>query len=252
MVIDSDGYIIGVIVAGLVGEDLNFAIPSASIRSVIDSLMHGEAVRRPWIGLSLREPDLGREGGVQVRDVFPSSPLVKGEIGRDTVIESINGTGVDSVETAQRLLSLLRPGNIVRLGVSDGNGFPSELLVIAASRPDFALYNGHRENDRIATLHPFFGFSIDDANPQPVRVMHDGGTTELTMYRVTAVEPESFVASRGVAVGDRIGFLEDEFFGMTREIVIFHLPAGQTIGDLHDIDDYIYIMRQGRYDRDIL
>ena len=251
MVIDSDGYIVGVIVAGLLYEDLNFAIPSADIRSVIDVLMHGDSVRRPWLGLSLQEEATDGGTAVQIRDVFPSSPLSDMGVNRGALIRSVNGTPVTTVEAAQDVISDLWPGNIVSL-VVESDGTERELLVVTGSRPDFALYNGHGEFDRIATLYPLFGFAIDVTLPQSVQITHEGGSTEIVLYPVTAVESGGFLQSRGVQVGDLIGFVADEYYDMTREIVLFHLPTGHTLGDLHDLDDYVYIMRRGRYDQNIL
>jgi hypothetical protein len=127
-----------------------------------------------------------------------------------------------------------------------------EIYTVAAGRPDFALYNGHGEFDRIATLYPLFGFAIDVTLPQSVQIAHEGGNTEIILYPVTAVENDSFLESRGVQVGDLLGFIADEYYNMTREIVVFHLPTGHTLSDLHDLDDYVYIMRRGRYGQNIL
>lgn len=252
MLIGQDGLIQGLLVAGLIGEDLNFAVPAASIRGVVDRLLTGESIRKPWLGVSLVPEVIGEADadGVVIRDVFPSSPLAAhGVDGGDVV--SINHQSVRTVVEAQEVLARSAPGNAVHIAVRQDD-VVRDYWVTALSRPDYAMYNGHGRFDQIKTLYPFFGFSVDPASPESEVTYNDGEGLAVLLYPVTEVDPESFVASRGVQSGDRVGIIRDEFYGMTRVVQILHVPAGKTLETLHRVSDYIYTIERGRYDQNIL
>ncbi|MFW5685056.1 MAG: S1C family serine protease [Spirochaetota bacterium] len=253
MLIGSDGYIQGVLVAGLIGEDLNFAVPSHDVRSVIDRLVAGRSVRRPWLGLSLVDDEWSDEDerGVEIRDVFPSSPLAGYEIRHGDRILEVNHTEVSTVVGVQQLVAALSPGNAVHVKlVTDGK--ERELWIPAVSRPDYAMYNGHGVYDRVTTLYPFFGVEIDETSPETELVTDEGQSYAVLLYPVTRVDEKSFLASRGVRSGDRVGIVSDHFVGMTRVLQLFHPPNGMSIDELHHAGDYFYTMERGRYDQNIL
>jgi serine protease Do len=253
MLVGPDGYIHGVLVAGLVGEDLNFAIPSSDIVAVIDRLLSGRSVRHSWLGLLLRgeQPASDDGPGVIIRDIFPSSPVAQFDIPALSSIVEINHTPIRTVQEAQVLLGSTSPGNLVHLSLV-ANGDERELWVQTRSRPDYAMYNGHGEFDRIQTLYPFFGLEVDAEHPQRESFLDNQVPVTLLLYPVTRVDEMSFLASRGVAVGDHIGFIYDRFYGMTRVLRVFHLPAGKSVEELHSVSDYIFILERDRYDQNIL
>jgi len=85
-----------------------------------------------------------------------------------------------------------------------------------------------------------------------LQVARGVGADAVLLYAVTRVDEQSFLASRGVRSGDRVGIVSDYFVGMTRVLQLFHLPTGMRIEDLHDVDDYFYTIERGRYDQNIL
>ncbi|MFP4376679.1 MAG: S1C family serine protease [Spirochaetales bacterium] len=252
MLIGQDGLIQGLLVAGLIGEDLNFAVPSPAIRGVIDRLLSGTSIRKPWLGMSLLPERLGESEsvGVAIRDIFPSSPLAAYDLDGGKVIE-INHQPVNTVVEAQAVLARTAPGNAVHIAVQEGTA-ERDYWVTALARPDFAMYNGHGTFDRIKTLYPFFGFSVDANLPEAEITYTEREGVAVLLYPVTEVDPESFISSRGVDRGDRIGIITDEFFGMTRVVRVLHIPRGKTLDSLHRISDYIYTIERGRYDQNIL
>lgn len=252
MLIGPDGFIHGMLVAGLVGEDLNFAVPAADIRAVIDPFLEGAQLRRPWIGISLEPEFIGEPNeGVRVRDRFPSSPVGATDMRAGDLIVEVNHTPVATVAEAQAAIGSVSPGNIVHLQIQRGDE-RNDRWVLAASRPDYALYNGHGEFDRIATLYPFFGFEIDEASLDSIDLVSSEGPYSIYLYGVQRVDERTFVHAMGVRPGDRVGFIFDRFYGMTRVVRLFHLPQSLTIGELHSVDDYIYTIERGRYDQNIM
>ncbi len=253
LLIGSDGLIQGLVVAGLIGEDLNFAVPAASIRTVVDRLLRGESIRKPWLGISLVPEPIGEadESGIEIRDVFPSSPLAQHNIDKGATIMEINHQQVDTVAQAQTILGASYPGNAIHIAVRSGDEH-RDYWVMALSRPDYAVYNGHGRFDRIDTLYPFFGFSVDVTGVDSVVTSNEAGNITVLLYPVSEVDQASFVASRGIQKGDRIGIIADEFIGMTRVLRILHIPRGMSLETLHQVSDYIYTIERGRYDQNIL
>ena len=252
MLIGPDGLIHGMLVAGLVGEDLNFAVPSTDILSVVDPLLEGVKLRRPWLGVLLMPDSAGDEQpGVRVRDRFPSSPIAAADVAADDVITQVNHIPVSTVAEAQAAIGTVSPGNILHVQIQREDHV-TDRWVLVASRPDYAMYNGHGEFDRISTLYPFFGFSINEYSLQAIELVSSDGPSSILLYTVDRVDERTFVHAMGVRTGHRVGFIFDEFFGMTRVVRLFHVPQGMSVDQLHSVDDYIYTIERGRYDQNIL
>ena len=103
--VDLQGRIIGINARAVVfGENLGFAIPSNTVKFVIDQIINKGEVERSWIGLSWqeikeyrkykRQPDLK---GVLIASVEKNSPAQKAGLQPGDIVTAINGQAVSAL-----------------------------------------------------------------------------------------------------------------------------------------------------------
>jgi S1-C subfamily serine protease len=250
MLIGRDNLIYGLLVAGVVYEDINFAIPSQLILGEIDRLMAGKNARRPWIGAMLKENKEKRE--VRIQYIFPSSPLQGMDIHMEDILVSINGIRVDSIEKAQDILFRYETGNIVNLFFLKPDKTPVQYYAVLSRRPDYALYNGTRMSDRIGSFFPYFGIALDKKTQVKKILKLQDVKIDIPFYTVIKVEKETFFDNMGVNPGDSIGIIFDVYENLTRYIQVMHLPGNTNPAQMKNIADYIYLVKRGKYSGNIL
>jgi S1-C subfamily serine protease len=251
LVIGRDRLVYGMIVAGLLYQDINFVVPSNLILEVIDSLLAGRNVRRPWLGFILGTEN-GSPDSVEIIHVFPSSPVDRMLVGPGNMIVEINGRKVGSVEEAQQRIYGLEAGNIVRLGVKNIIGEKKIFHFVLGRRPDYAILNAITTYDRISSLYPQFGFEVE---AKPVRSETQtirGEKYTIDFHRVVRVIPDSFLDCRGVRTGDLLGFLADYYENRTRYIELLHVSPDHPFKELRDVFENIYYLKKDKYDENIL
>ena len=253
LVLGNEGQILGIVVAGIRSEDINFAIPAQTVRRSIDFLRAGRNVRNPWLGLMLDAKPETDAAGVEIRDIFPGSPLKEYGVEIGDRILAVGGQAVSTIAEAQAALLRQQAGNLTRVKLASAGGKERELFVFLPARPDFAAANGHRGFNRLETLYPEFDFSVDEEDSISIRSGSGDSVSELTFYLVSRVRPGSWMESVGVRAGDRVGIFEDRIRFGRRFLSLLHLPQGfEHPNDLHDPDDYILILERGLYNENIL
>lgn len=142
---DMDGRVIGINTAifspsgGSVG--LGFAIPSSLAEGVVAQLKVNGKVERGLLGVQIQPvtEDLAKsmsmdsEKGALVAQVSPDSAAMAAGIQSGDVIKSVDGKNVDTVKDLTRMISAMKPGTSVKLGVwRDGK----DMSVVAKIRGD--------------------------------------------------------------------------------------------------------------------
>ncbi len=126
---DMDGHVIGINTAifspsgGSVG--LGFAIPSSLAEPVVAQLRTNGRVERGLLGVQIQpvteelaqSMSLGSEKGALVAQVQPDSPALAAGIKSGDVIKSVDDKNVDSIRDLTRMISGIKPGTSVKLGV---------------------------------------------------------------------------------------------------------------------------------------
>lgn len=250
LLIGQDNLIYGLLVAGVVYEDINFVIPSNIILSEVDRLLAGKNAMRPWLGTILKEDKEKRE--VRIQYIFPSSPLRELDVHMEDILVSINGIRVDSVERGQEIVASCETGNIVNLFFLKPDKIPVQYYAVLARRPDYALYNGTRMGDRIGSLFPYFGIALDNKKKVKKSLNLKEERVEVPFYNVLKVEDETYFDNMGVKPGDSIGIIFDVYENLTRYIQVVHLPQDTSLADIKNISEYIYTVKRGKYDENIL
>jgi serine protease Do len=126
---DVDGNVIGVNTAifspsgGSVG--IAFAIPSDTVKSVVEQLRDKGSVTRGWIGVQIQTvtPDIADSMGLKettgalVSEPQKDSPAAKAGIQSGDVITSVNDVPVHDPRELARKIGTMAPGSSVKLGV---------------------------------------------------------------------------------------------------------------------------------------
>ena len=120
---------------------IGFAVPSNTVRQVVPRLKRGQAVVRPWLGVSTGTA-IGRQGAV-VRNVSPGGPAAAAGLratravdGRGgDVITAIDGQAVTTPDDVSRLIEGKAPGDRVRVDV-ERDGSSRSVTVTLGRRPN--------------------------------------------------------------------------------------------------------------------
>ncbi len=139
--VNLDGKLIGINSAKISDdqiEGIGLAIPSNTVREVVDELMDKGYVE--WISLGLQEYDFlsevlaeayGVPTGVVVYSVVQGGPADRAGLQRGDIITKIAGENVETMERFQELLDSHEPGTTVELTVIRGRDAENPLTVKA-------------------------------------------------------------------------------------------------------------------------
>jgi len=106
-------------------QGIGFAIPSDTVKSVLDDLMKEGKVKRSWLGVEIQDVnqsianyyELPNLEGVFVRNVVTGGPADKAGIKQGDIIISWNGKNIKNVDELQEMISKHEPGDRVKLTV---------------------------------------------------------------------------------------------------------------------------------------
>ena len=219
---DLNGNVIGVNSAifsptgGNVG--IGFAIPANTARGIVEQLLRSGRVTRGWIGVSIQplDRDIARSLGLEeprgalVASVVPDGPAARAGIQQGDVILSFEGTRIeDSRDLTQRVgataigrtsrVEILRNGQRRTLNLRLAER-PSEQVLAANNTPPEATPPATPGAPGVA--QGSLGLSVRPmTQADRTRYQLEGNQNGLV---VTAVEPTSDAAQKGVQPGDVI------------------------------------------------
>jgi len=138
--IDSSANVIGVNVQiatdGQGGASDNagvgFAVPSNTVKTVVDDLIGGRTVQHPYLGIAVGDADSG--SGAQVGTVRSGSPAAKAGLKAGDVIVSVDGTSIESANELTAVVAQHQSGDTLRLTVKR-NGSTLTLNATLGTRP---------------------------------------------------------------------------------------------------------------------
>jgi putative serine protease PepD len=137
--LDDGGRVIGVnsqiATAGSQGNvGIGFAVPSNSVRQVIPRLTHGEAIQRPYLGVSTGPTSLANSAGAKVATVVSGGPADKAGIQEGDVIVEVAGKPVKEPADVASAIADKKPGDHVDVKVQR-DGFTQGLDATLGKRP---------------------------------------------------------------------------------------------------------------------
>ncbi len=138
--LDAQGRVIGVnaqIQSRSGGSDgVGFAIPSATVRSVVSTIVAGKTVQHAFLGIRIADASTAgnADAGARVTRVSPGSPAERGGLRAGDVIVGIAGTKITSSEDLSRAVDQHKPGETIAVTVRR-SGHSQTLHVELGTRP---------------------------------------------------------------------------------------------------------------------
>jgi len=138
--IDGSGKVIGTNVqiavddqsGGSVNAGVGFAVPSNTVKTVVDSLIAGKAVQHAYLGVSVGDASTGT--GAQVGTVRSGSPAATAGLKQGDVITAIDGAAVADANALTAAVGEHQPGDTIKVTVKRG-GSTVQLSVKLGTRP---------------------------------------------------------------------------------------------------------------------
>ncbi len=228
--ITTDGRLAGINTAivsrsgGNVG--IGFAIPANLARRVVEGVEGGQkngsttTAQLAWVGASgqpvtsdiAASLGLARPGGVLIKEIYPGGPLARAGVKSGEVIQSMDGTAVDDMQSLNYRTATHRAGDSVKLHVASGKT-GRDVTVALALPPE----NPPRELTTIAGRNPLTGARVENISP--------AAATELQMdvmakgVAIVAVNSDGIAARYGFQPGDIVRSINGVAVGRVGELV---------------------------------
>jgi S1-C subfamily serine protease len=161
------------------------------------------SVQLAWVGASgqpvtsalASSLGLAKPGGVLIKDVYPGGPLSKAGVKSGEVVQSVDGTAVDDMQSLNYRTATHRPGDNVKMHVAAGKAGRdvSVSLVLPPETPP-------REAATIGGRNPLTGARVENISP--------AAATELQMdvmakgVAIVSVNSSGIAANYGFQPGD--------------------------------------------------
>ncbi len=188
---------------------IGFAIPANLVRRVVEGVEGGlktgnpASVQLAWVGASgqpvtseiAASLGLSKPGGVLIKEVYPGGPLSKAGVKIGEVVQSVDGAGVDDMQSLNYRTATHRPGESVKMHIAAGKT-GRDVTVALALPPESPA----REIQTIGGRNPLTGAKVENVSPATavelqLDVMAHG-------VAIVSVNPNGYAANYGFQPGD--------------------------------------------------
>ncbi len=224
------GEVIGVNVAilspGLPGNiGIGFAIPAETVQTVVPTLKVEGKIARGWLGIAIEDLNENKrdfykvpEGGVLVTQIRDDGPAKNSDLHAEDVIVALNGEPVNDTWALQKAVGNRKPGEEVTLGVVRA-GKRLDVKLTLGTTP--GVYAGVQEPEKPEKpeMSAVLGLAIAAITPA---LAQEQGLAEKTGVYVTAVDPNSEAAEKGLQENDvilKVNSIEVSTVGDVRQAV---------------------------------
>ncbi len=164
--IDENGNVQAIVFAGMPQfAGLNFAIPVEYLKQDLPMLYAGGERLFPWIGAYGHTARSGnRPYGLEVQYFTPGSAMARAGVERGSVITSMDGKPVKTLEDVQNVLRDYVPETILKCGYINPDGESKECLLYLTVRPKNPGYVVYQGDTIQNSFIPLFGISMNPAS----------------------------------------------------------------------------------------
>jgi serine protease Do len=186
---------------------IGFAIPASTVKNVVDGLKSNGSISRGWLGVQIQDftPELASGLGVKdakgamVAHVMDNSPASRAGFAQGDVVIALNGRNVDDSRGLTRQVAGLQVGEKASFTVLR-DGAKRNLTATIEKRDADKLA---ADDKAPSSAEPSsLGLTLAPINPA-LRQQHDLGDNVSGVF-VSAVDPNSEAASKGIKSGDVI------------------------------------------------
>ncbi len=189
---------------------IGFAIPSSTVREIVDQLKAHGHVSRGWLGVTIQSltPDIAASVGSKtakgaiVSAVVAGGPAAKAGFHQGDIVLAVNGKAVEDNRDLTRRVALLSAGSTATFTVvHDGTqrninvtiGSRKEEEQVASNGPPAPASAGEETGEAM-------GLGLAAVTPESRRVYNLTGNVNGVL--VTRVDPNSDAADKGIEPGD--------------------------------------------------
>ncbi|WP_127090108.1 Do family serine endopeptidase [Aquabacter cavernae] len=180
-----------------------FAIPSETVKQVVNQLRETGKVARGYIGVQIQPVTddlasglgLSEPQGALIAQVQADTPAAKAGLKSGDVVSKVNGETVKDARDLSRRIGMMKPGSTVALTVIR-DGKTSNMDVKLEQLPSEQKQASVQEKDSASTSVPRLGLQL-----APAKSVQGAGEEGVV---VVEVEPNGPAAQRGIRSGDVI------------------------------------------------
>jgi serine protease Do len=197
---------------------IGFAIPSSTIREIVNQLEQHGHVSRGWLGVSIQAmtPELAASMGSKeakgaiVASVVPGGPAAKAGLHQGDVVLAVNGKSVEDNRDLTRRVAMLAAGSTATFSIARDGQQKNVTITIGAKKEDQQLASNegpHGAAGAEATGEAM-GLGLAAVTPEVRRAYSIEGNVSGVV--VTKVDPNSDAADKNVEPGDVIVQVSDQ------------------------------------------
>ncbi|TCT07594.1 Do family serine endopeptidase [Aquabacter spiritensis] len=182
-----------------------FAIPSETVKTVVNQLRESGKVARGYIGVQIQPVTddlasglgLNEAQGALIAQVQPDTPAAKAGLKSGDVVAKVNGDTVKDARDLSRRIGMMKPGSTVALSViRDGKTLAMDVKLEQLPNEQQASLSEKSGGKQAGTDVPRLGLQL-----APAKSVQGAGTEGVV---VTEVDPNGAAAQRGIRSGDVI------------------------------------------------
>jgi serine protease Do len=190
-------------------EGIGFAIPSNTVRTVLESVLKNGRIIRGYLGITSRAPQRDQQSatkseGVVVEDVMPGSPAAQAQLQPGDIIRKFDGRDVNNIIALRNMVGQAELNKNVELGiVRDGKPLkvttqikeqPQDYQTSSVSprRGPSQPQNPGQSNDQEISTGPLASIQVGELTPEVARRLDLPNNVQGVL--VTGVDPDSGAA----------------------------------------------------------
>jgi serine protease Do len=205
---------------------IGFAIPANLARRVVEGVEGGLKTGKPgsvqlaWVGASgqpvtsdiAASLGLSKPGGVLIKEIYPGGPLSNAGVKVGDVVQSVDGTAVDDMQSLNYRTATHKAGDSIRMHVTTGKA-GRDVTVTLALPPE----NPSRDVQTIAGRNPLTGAKVENLSPAAAADLQ--ADVMAKGVAIVSVSATGIAANYGFQPGDIVRSVNGTAINRTAELV---------------------------------